>query len=64
MRYSTSDLSRKSGDIIARALQGPITITQRGKPRLILMSIEEFNRLTKKRAESRDAARPEENTQG
>ena len=49
MRYSTSDLSRESGDIIARALQGPITITQRGKPRLILMSVEEFNRLTKKR---------------
>lgn len=49
MRYSTSDLSRKSGDIIARALQGPITITQRGKPRLILMSVEEFHRLTKKR---------------
>lgn len=43
MRYSTSDLSRKSGDIIARALQGPITITQRGKPRLILMSVEEYN---------------------
>ena len=49
MRYSTSDLSRKSGDIIARALQGPVTITQRGKPRLILMSVEEFNRLRGKR---------------
>jgi prevent-host-death family protein len=48
MRYSTSDLSRKSGDIIARALQGPITITQRGKPRLILMSVEEYNRLRRK----------------
>jgi prevent-host-death family protein len=48
MRYSTSDLSRKSGDIIARALQGPITITQRGKPRLILMSVEEYNRLRAK----------------
>lgn len=45
MRYSTSDLSRKSGDIIARALQGPVTITQRGKPRLILMSVEEYNRI-------------------
>ena len=45
MRYSTSDLSRNSGDIIARALQGPITITQRGKPRLIMMSVEEYNRL-------------------
>jgi prevent-host-death family protein len=50
MRYSTSDLSRKSGDIIARALQGPVTITQRGKPRLILMSVEEFNRLRGKQA--------------
>lgn len=48
MRYSTSDLSRKSGDIIARALQAPITITQRGKPRLILMSVEEYNRLRSK----------------
>jgi prevent-host-death family protein len=60
MRYSTSDLSRKSGDIIARALQGPITITQRGKPRLILMSVEEFNRLTKKRDEGRKPAPTEE----
>jgi prevent-host-death family protein len=60
MRYSTSDLSRKSGDIIARALQGPITITQRGKPRLILMSVEEFNRLTKKRGDVREVARVEE----
>jgi prevent-host-death family protein len=60
MRYSTSDLSRKSGDIIARALQAPITITQRGKPRLIMMSIEEFNRLTKKRDEGRKSAQVEE----
>jgi prevent-host-death family protein len=51
MRYSTSDLSRKSGDIIARALQAPVTITQRGKPRLILMSVEEFNRLRGKAKE-------------
>jgi prevent-host-death family protein len=51
LRYSTSDLSRKSGDIIARALQGPVTITQRGKPRLILMSVEEYNRLRGKRGD-------------
>jgi prevent-host-death family protein len=51
MRYSTSDLSRKSGDIIAHALRSPIVITQRGKPRLIMMSVEEFNKLRGKRAE-------------
>ncbi len=42
---------RKSGDIIARALQAPVTITQRGKPRLIMMSLEEYNRLRGKQAE-------------
>ncbi len=33
--YSTSDLSRRSGDIIADALRRPVTITQRNKPREI-----------------------------
>ncbi len=51
MRYTTSDLSRRSGDIIARALQAPITITQRGKPRLIMLSVEEYNRLRKRGGE-------------
>lgn len=43
--YSTSDLSRKSGDIIAEALRRPVTITQRNKPRLVLLSIEDYERL-------------------
>ena len=43
--YSTSDLSRKSGDIIAEALRRPVTITQRGKPRLVLLSSEDYQRL-------------------
>jgi prevent-host-death family protein len=44
--YSTSDLSRKSGDVIADALRQPVTITQRNKPRLVLLSIEDYRRLT------------------
>jgi prevent-host-death family protein len=44
-RYSTSDLSRRSGDIIADALRKPVTITQRNKPRLVLLSIEDYRRL-------------------
>lgn len=43
--YTTSDLSRKSGDVIADALRRPVTITQRNKPRLVLLSIEDFRRL-------------------
>ena len=52
--YSTSDLSRKSGDIIAAALRRPVSITQRGKPRLILLSVEDYKSLTE-RADTRKA---------
>lgn len=45
--YSTSDLSRKSGDIIAEALRRPVTITQRNKPRLVLLNIEDYEKLLK-----------------
>jgi prevent-host-death family protein len=55
-QYSTSDLSRKSGDIIAEALRRPVTITQRNKPRLVLLSIEDYRRLTA-RADARKAGR-------
>lgn len=43
--YSTSDLSRKSGDIIAEALRHPVTLTQRNKPRLVILNIEDYQRL-------------------
>ena len=56
--YSTSDLSRKSGDIIAEALRRPVTITQRNKPRLVLLSIEDYRRLVT-RADTRKAGRLE-----
>jgi len=57
--YSTSDLSRKSGDVIAAALRAPVTITQRRKPRLVLLSIEEFNRLCRRPSDPRKAHRLE-----
>ena len=52
--YSTSDLSRRSGDIIADAMRRPVTITQRNKPRLVLLSIEDYRRLIA-RADTRAA---------
>ena len=57
-QYSTSDLSRKSGDIIAEALRRPVTITQRNKPRLVLLSIEDYLKLMA-RADTRKAGRLE-----
>jgi prevent-host-death family protein len=58
VEYSTSDLSRKSGDIIAEALRRPVTITQRNKPRLVLLSIEDYRKLTAM-ADTRKAGRLE-----
>ncbi|WP_316978347.1 type II toxin-antitoxin system prevent-host-death family antitoxin [Shumkonia mesophila] len=52
--YSTSDLSRKSGNIIADALRSPVTITQRNKPRLVILNIEDYQRL-KAKADPRKA---------
>ena len=52
--FSTSDLSRKSGDIIAEALRHPVTITQRSKPRLVLLSYEAYAML-RRRADTRAA---------
>ncbi|HMQ57770.1 MAG TPA: type II toxin-antitoxin system prevent-host-death family antitoxin [Rhizobiaceae bacterium] len=57
--YSTSDLSRRSGDVIADALRHPVTITQRGKTRLVLMSVEDYREL-RLRADPRRAARSED----
>ncbi len=51
-RYTTSDLSRKSGDIIAEALRKPVTITQRNKDRLVLLNVEDYRQLVA-RAETR-----------
>ena len=50
--YSTSDLSRRSGDIIAEALRHPVTLTQRNKPRLVVLNIEEYEEM-RKRADPR-----------
>ncbi len=52
--YSTSDLSRRSGDIIADALREPVTIMQRNKPRLVLLNIEDYRKLMS-RADTRIA---------
>ena len=45
MNYSTSDLNRKPGNVIAEAMKRPVTITLRKKPCLVLLSIEEYERI-------------------
>jgi prevent-host-death family protein len=50
--FSFSDLSRKSGDVLDAALAGPVSLVKRGKPKVIMLPLEEYERLT-----SRSAAR-------
>ena len=57
--FTTSDLSRKSGDIIAEALRRPVTITQRNKPRLVVMNVEEYE-ILRRHADPRRAFRIED----
>ena len=42
---STSGRSRKSGVIIADALQHPVTIPRRNSPRLVILNIEDDEKL-------------------
>jgi len=44
----------QSGRYIAEATRRPVTLTQRNKPRLVLMAIEEYRRLIE-RADAREA---------
>jgi prevent-host-death family protein len=57
--YTTSDLSKKSGDIIADAFRQPVTITQRNKPGLNVLNIEDYARL-RRQADPRRAGRTED----
>jgi len=43
--FTTSDLSRRSGDVITAATKGPVTITQRSKPRWVLLSFETYEEM-------------------
>lgn len=45
--FGTSTLTRDIGDVLHAAAKGPVKITQRGKARFVLMSIEDFERREK-----------------
>lgn len=44
--YSFSDLNRVTGEILDEALKGPVTLRKRGKDKLVLMTIDTFQRLS------------------
>lgn len=45
--FSFSDLNRQSGEVLDAALAGPVTLNKRGKARLVMMSVEAYDRLVR-----------------
>jgi prevent-host-death family protein len=43
--FSSLDLQQQSGEVQRSAVQAPVIIASHGKPRAVMMSVEEFRRL-------------------
>lgn len=43
--FSFSDVSRRSGDILDAALVEPVALLKRGKPKIVMMPIEQYELL-------------------
>ena len=44
-QFSSTELANKTGDVLAAAAQGPVTIARHGKARFVVLSTEHFERL-------------------
>ena len=41
-RFPASDLKQRTGDVLAAAARGPVTITKHNKPRFVVMTVEAY----------------------
>jgi prevent-host-death family protein len=44
--FSLSKLHSSQGDVVDAALREPVTLTKHGKPRLVVMSMDHYEKLT------------------
>ncbi|PST18255.1 type II toxin-antitoxin system Phd/YefM family antitoxin [Rhizobium sp. JAB6] len=44
--FSLTDLGNRSGEVVEAAFRGPVDITKRGKRKFVLLTAEQFDRLT------------------
>lgn len=58
--FSTVDLVRKLSDVTHAATRAPVAITQHRKPRYILMSVEDFDKLAARAQDPRRVFGPGE----
>jgi antitoxin Phd len=54
--YAFSDLNRQSGEVLDAALAGPVTLTKRGKPKIVMLPAEVYEILAHGRAFTIDSA--------
>ena len=48
--FSFSDLNRQSGEVLDAALAGPVELTKRGKPKIVMMPVAIYEILARGRA--------------
>lgn len=44
--FTLTDLGNRSGEVVEAAFNGPVEITKRGKRKFVLLTAEQFDRLT------------------
>jgi antitoxin Phd len=57
--FTSTELANKTGDVLAAAAQEPVNIQRHGKARYVLLSVEQFERLSAK-ADQRRAVHVED----
>lgn len=57
--FTSTELANKTGDVLAAAAQEPVNIQRHGKARYVLLSVEQFERLSV-RADQRRAVHVED----
>ena len=57
--FTSTELANKTGDVLAAAAQGPVNIQRHGKARYVLLTVEQFERLSM-RADQRRAVHVED----
>ncbi len=45
-KYTLTDLGNKSGEVMEAAFRGPVDITSRGKRKFVILTAEDYDRLT------------------
>ena len=48
--FAFSDLNRQTGEVLDAALAGPVTLTKRGRPKLVVLPAEVYEMLAHGRA--------------